>query len=176
MPIKPTYSSYSNLGTAYLFLNRYSEAAEALKKAVDLNPSDHEVWRNLADSYSVVPKLASQAPGAYRRALELANKRLQVDPNDDAAISAVALYEAHLGQEAAARAAILKALKYAPSNANVVFTSALIYEMMGHRAEALSAIESAHKLGYPLYAINGDPELIDLRRDGRFGAWLKTIR
>ena len=91
-----------------MFTGENAKAAEAMQKAVDLNPHDHTLWRNLADSYRQVPSLVDRLPRPTK-ALEVAQEQLTVNPTDKDALSGVALYEAHLGDNAEAQKYITKA-------------------------------------------------------------------
>ncbi len=38
-----------------MYIGKYEEAADAMKRAADLSPHNHVMWRNLGDSYDQIP-------------------------------------------------------------------------------------------------------------------------
>ena len=51
----------------------------------------------------MVPALSAKAPATYKRAAEVAQEQLTVNPEDKDALSGMALYQAHLGNKAEAQ-------------------------------------------------------------------------
>jgi tetratricopeptide (TPR) repeat protein len=49
LALKQTSDAWSNLGSAYMYLSRYPEAADAMKRATELDPHNDILWRNLGD-------------------------------------------------------------------------------------------------------------------------------
>ena len=174
LAVQPSPELWSDLGAAYMFTGENAKAAEAMKKAVELNPHDHVLWRNLADSYRQVPSLAAQAPDAYRKALEASRQQLAINPKDKDALSGSALYEAHLGNQPEARDYISKAIKQAPGDSDVLFTAALVYEMIGERKAALNYLRESLKSGFSLEDVRREPELQALRSDRRYQELLSS--
>src|ERR1017187_6191611 len=172
LALKETSSGWSNLGSAYMYLDRYPEAVDAMKRATMLDPHNDVLWRNLGDGYRQLPSRASDASAAYEKALHAAIDELSVNPNSTEALSGIALYEAHLGHKEDAEKSIGKALSLSPNDSDVLFTSALVYEIIGDRKRALRAIEQAAKSGYSIEEIEHEPELRALRSDPRY----KTAR
>jgi serine/threonine protein kinase/Tfp pilus assembly protein PilF len=170
--IKPSADIWSDLGSAYLLRGSYAEAVPAMKKAVDLTPKNDVLWRNLADSYRRVPSMAASAPAAYRRALGLARAQLAVNPADALTFADIALYDAHLGDAKEARTFTAKAQTIGPGDSEVLFTSALVYEIIGERRQALDAPDKAWRAGYSLCTIQREPELESLRSDSRYKQWV----
>ena len=101
------------------------------------------------------------------RAIELVNTRLSVSPGDPFAVSSLALYSARLGNRDFALARIAEAIKTAPRNRDVLFNSALLYEITGRRGEALAALKNDLGLGESKDRIRRQPEFAELRRDPR---------
>ena len=166
-------STWNNLGADYIYLKRYPEAAEALKKATELAPHNHVLWRNLGDAYSQVPGEEAQVKAAYQKALQTATEDLGVNPKDSDALSSSALYHAHLGHTRDAEQLINKALQLSPRDTNVLFTAALVYEIIGNRKQALDMVFKAYDAGSSLSDIEADPELGALRQDSRYQQWAK---
>jgi len=165
--------AYSNLGSAYIRLHSYADAVPVMEKAVALAPSNDVYWRNLGDAYQLAPGLSSKAPAAYQHAADLAEEEIKVNPRDSTSLSDAALYWAKLGQFVRARKEISRAVELAPTDNDVLFTSALVYELSGDRPRALTAIKAAYKAGYALEDIQNAPELTRLRNDAEYSLWLK---
>ena len=156
---------WSDLGAAYIFTGENAKAVDAMKKAVELNPHDHSLWRNLADAYRQVPAMAGQASATYAKALEVAREELAVNPADAGALSGVALYQAHLGQKDEARKSIAKALQGSSKDGTVFFTAALVYEIIGDRKQAMTSLQDSLQNGFSLEDVKREPELEALRSD-----------
>jgi Flp pilus assembly protein TadD len=168
-------SAYSNLGTAYIILQRYREAVPIMRHAVELTPNDDRLWRNLGDAYSLAPGFSARAPAAYRRAADLSEAALKMKPDDPETLSNAALYWAKVGEKPNALARIAKASKLKPSDNQVLFNSALVYELTGNRKRALDAVAAAFRAGYSLDDINHASELSRLRDDPEYKKWGQTI-
>ena len=159
-----------------MYLSRYPEAADAMKRATELDPHNDILWRNLGDSYRQIPSRISDAPAAYEKALQAASDQLSVNPNNTEVLSGIALYDAHLGRKQDAETSLAKALKLSPKSGDVLFTSALVYEIIGHRDKALRSLDQAVKAGYSLDEIAKEPELRKLQADSRYQRWLQQAK
>jgi eukaryotic-like serine/threonine-protein kinase len=166
--IKETPSTLSNLGSAYMYLGRYQDAANAMLKAATLDPQNHVLWRNLGDSYRQLPSQAAEADKAYEKAAEAAQAQLEINPTNSEALGGLALYQAHLDRNSQAETNIAKALALAPKDSDLLFTSALVYELIGQRDRALTALDQAVKAGFSREEVEREPELRALRSDPRY--------
>ena len=89
-------------------------------------------------------------------------------PNDITLNSRMALYQAYAEEKQEALSRVRHALSLAPQVADVQFRAALTHELIGNRSEALDALLTASKLGYPRNLIESAPDLLNLRRDARY--------
>jgi tetratricopeptide (TPR) repeat protein len=176
LAVQATPELWSDLGSAYMFTGQYSKAIEPMEKAVALNPHDHMLWRNLADSYRQVPSLAAKAPDTYRKALETSQQQLKINPKDKYALSFSGLYEAHLGNKQEARNYTAQALQQAPNDSDGLFTAALVYEIIGERKAALTYLGDSLKAGFSIEDVKREPELQALRSDERYSQLLHTSK
>ena len=174
--IQPNADAWTNLGAAYMYIGKYEDAADAMKRAADLSPHNHVMWRNLGDSYDQIPSRLADARQAYAKALETATEQLKVNPKDPEVLSGIALYHAHLGEAAEADTFISRALAVAPHDSDTLFTSALVYEIIGNRQKALAAVSAAVAAGYSLEEVEKEPELRALRSDPRYQEWVRSRR
>ena len=173
LAIQSNADSWTNLGAAYMYVGQWDNAAEAMKKATELSPNDHVLWRNLGDSYDQIPARRADARQAYAKALGTATASLKVNPKDPAVLSGIALYQAHLGNSQQAQEFISRALEVAPKDSDTLFTSALVYELIGQRDQALKAVQAAVKAGYSLDEVEKEPELRGLQSDPRYRQWVQ---
>lgn len=165
--IRPTPGAYSNLGLARFRQGRYADAAEMFQKAADLRPADQRLWRNVGDAYL----LAGNNPSAmksYGMAVEQTEKLLALRPKDGALIGELALYYAKLGNRERARSALARASRNAANDADFLFNTALIHELLGDREHALAALRAAIQAGYPAQQVKDARELDQLRTDARY--------
>jgi len=168
LALLPTPNAYSNLGTIYFFMDRCSEAVPLMEKAADLAPKNDQFRGHLGDTYSCITADRAKAASAYQRALQLAKERLAVNANDGDILGRVALYQARLGNKTESLVNIAKARQLAPSNRQVVWHAALVYELAGKRDLAMQALQAALMAGQPVDEVRHEPTLASLRADPRY--------
>lgn len=169
LSLKKTPEAFSNLGTIFYFVKAdYAQAAKLYEQAIALGNPGRVLYGNLGDAYRNAPGLASKAPAAYRQAVELTEKNLEVNPKDAEERSSLALYRALLGDSTNALREIRRALEIDPENVNVMAVAAQVYETAGDRPTALRWLAVALKRGYSRTAIERDPDFAKLRQDPQY--------
>lgn len=166
--VKPTDLAYSNLATVYFFEGRYTEATHLYERLTASGTPNFAIWGNLGDAYRWSPGKEQKAAAAYSRAVELARQALKVNPNNALALICLALYQAKTGQVAEAAQDMDKALRTAPDDQTILFNAAIVSELTGSRARALSYLGRAVSGGYSLNEITEEPELAKLRQDPQY--------
>jgi serine/threonine protein kinase/tetratricopeptide (TPR) repeat protein len=167
--IQPDYSVLSNLGTLYFYDGNYNGAAEMYSRALALNDTDYQVWSYLATAYTYsTPGKPDEAADANRRALELAEERLALNPRDPGLLVSMAGYHNELGDPAKARDFLNRAIRLDPAETNILMGIGTVYEHLGNRDEALSWIGRAIGAGYSVEDIDRNPQLNLLREDTRY--------
>ena len=163
LELEPRRASYSNTGTVRYYLGQYAEAAELYRKAIELAPADHRLWGNLADAllFGMHPEEATQS---YRRALELAQGELAVNPKHAVNQAQAAYYAARLGEKDRARRFIAAALAEGEGDYQAQYYVALAELGLGDRSTALTHARMARKLGYPENLMRAAPELGEIRK------------
>jgi serine/threonine-protein kinase len=141
-----------------------------MEKIVLDGAMDYIIWGNLADDYRWAPGLADKAAPAYRRAIELTEEAVNVNPRDATAWSSMALYTAKLGQTKQALPLVDKALSLTRDDDTVLFDAAVVCELAGERARALTYLQGAVIGGHSPHEIATEPELRKLREDPRYQA------
>jgi len=168
LALEPTSSAYSNSGTVYYFLGRFADAARMFTRATELTTHDHRVWGNLADALWQIEGSRAEAQSAYRRAIALAHKSLEVNARDAVSWSQLAYYSARAHDNSDVRGYSSRALQLSPDDADVRYYGALTALELGDPAAALESLSQAVALGYPAPLVRAAPDFASLRSDARF--------
>lgn len=158
LALEPRRASYSNTGTVQYYLGHYHDAADLFRKAIEFAPADHRLWGNLADAL-LFDSRADEARQTYRRALELADGELAVNPHHAVNQAQAAYYSTRLGDEKRARQCVAIALSEGESDTNVHYYVALAELGLGDASKALAHARRARELGYPENLMRAAPEL-----------------
>jgi tetratricopeptide (TPR) repeat protein len=92
--IRPNLEAFNNLGNAYFQLRRFSDAASAFQRGLNLDDSDWLLWGNLGDSLYWSRGTWVEAVAAYEKAIVGGEKKLQVNPRDATVLAFLADYNA----------------------------------------------------------------------------------
>ena len=171
LQVRPNADLYTNLGNALFLRQDYVGAVAAFEQAVSPRhgaPGNYVNWANLGDTLNWIPGREQQTRAAYDKARTLLAPLLQRAPNDVLLVSRMALYAARSGAVEEALTLTRRALVLAPAGADVQFRAALTLELLGRRADALTAIANARRLGYPDQFIEAEPDLVALRHDPHY--------
>jgi eukaryotic-like serine/threonine-protein kinase len=174
LTLEPTYSAYSNLGTINFYEKRYDESISAYQEALLIQNTDPRLWANLGSAYQLAGMNEEKAVESYLRAIQLAEEQLKVNPGDAELLSHAAGFYALIDEKEIARDYAEQALDEAPYHSLVLGRSAIAFERIGEREEALELIKKALETGFPVNRIQREPDLIDLQEDERFIALLNT--
>jgi len=169
--IEPNYGVYSNMGTMYYYDGEYNQAAEMYDKALKLNDSDYLVWSFLASAYKYSsPPQPEKSKEATRRAKELAEKKLEVNPRNPQLMASLASYHIDLGNIDISRKLVNVVINMQPSDVSLQISVGTILEHLGDREGALQWIGKAIENGYPVEEINNnpDPKIGELRESAEF--------
>ncbi|MGB9074821.1 MAG: protein kinase [Terriglobales bacterium] len=159
--IRRTYAGYVNLCTSYFYLNRYVEAANACEEATKLDPQQYVAWGNLGEArYLSGAKDQSVAP--LRKAVELAEGELKVNPHDPDVLSGLAQYYSMLGNRAPALARLEQALQYGHNDKEILLDAASVYNHLGESGLAVEWLAKAVQAGYTTDRIRSQHEFDNL--------------
>jgi len=160
--LRPTYAAYTNLGVAYGGLGRFAEEATAYEEAIKLNPKQYVIWGNLGEArYYTGAK--NEALTAYRKAVELANEELKVNPHDPDVLSNLANYYSVLGDRNHALLYLQQALAYGHNDKDILVDAASVYNHLGETGLAVEWLGKAVEAGYPASKIKDLPEFSNLK-------------
>jgi TolB-like protein/Flp pilus assembly protein TadD/DNA-binding winged helix-turn-helix (wHTH) protein len=168
LALEPTRSAYSNLGTVYYFLARYTDAGSMFARATQLAQADHRVWGNLADALWQIEARRAEAREAYQRAIELARRSLEVNAQDALTWMQLAFYSSRAGDGEHARQYAARARALGPDDIYVHYYAALIALEQHDAAGALAALDQALRGGFPAQMLRAAPDFNSLRDDPRF--------
>ncbi len=168
LAIRPNFRAASNLGTFYFYHRQdYARAAKAYEQALELNDSQYELWGFLGGARQRLGDREG-ARQAYAKAMKLAEAERALNPHDPQVLLDLAHYNLSLGQPEKAGRLLEQAASRAPEDAGFFFQTAVVYERLGQRAQALAWLEKAIEKGYPWEEVERTPGLRELRSDPRF--------
>jgi serine/threonine protein kinase/tetratricopeptide (TPR) repeat protein len=168
LALRPSPRAYTNLANAYFYRRQYDLAAGMYEKSIQSKPTDALLWRNLGDGYYWTPGKREQAQAAYRRAIELANDKLRVNPKDSTALGVSAVSQAMIGEKKGALDALGRGLKLAPSDPEMLFAAALIHNHFGDAPQTLAWLNKAVSAGYSRVTVRDTPDFDGLRSNPAF--------
>jgi len=128
-PCDPTI--HYNIGLAYSKLDRYEEAIESYKRAIDCNTEIPEVYLYLGIAYGQLEK--------YKDSINALDKAKQLIPNDQRIISSLAIQYCKSGNPKKGIAVFKDALKINPNNIMVLGCLGDAYYEIGNHEEAVKA-------------------------------------
>ena len=172
LQIEPDATAYTNIGTAYFFLRRFAEAAQAFEKAVAINANDTQLVVNLGDAYRALGQ-KDKAQAAYQQAISVGYKQLQVNPQDAEVMAEIALSYANVGNVKDAEALIGRARALDKKDVNIAYTEVQIAALTGKSSQAVALLADALENHYSAdYAAN-DPDLDSLHNNPEFVTLMK---
>jgi len=172
--LRPDADAYNNLGYAYILMHRFPEAIAAQRQALKLNEGNTEIWGNIGDALYWSPNQRPEAASQYRRAVAIATSRLQVNPRDAETLAYLANYFAMLDSRQQALSQLKHALELAPSDGEVLFRAALVYNHFGDTEQTLTYLKKAADAGYSRAIIRDSPDFMALQQNSQFKALTAT--
>ncbi len=168
--IKRNPDACANLATLYYYSGRYADSVSMNEAALGFGRSDFDyvIWGNIGDGYRFTPGNEAKGAEAYRKAIELTEQVLAVDPNDSRARGNMAATLAKAGQVERAQKELESVLRAKPGDTSILLRAVFVYELIGARAQALEAVREYVRLGGPMEEIVRDPLLAALRQDPGF--------
>lgn len=172
--IRPNPSGFANLGSAYFFQRRFEDAVRAFGQAVQLNENDWELRGNLADAQYWAPNQRSAALVSYRKAIELGEEQLRVNPKNSDLLLSVSEYNAMLGNRQAALDYLARAAAADPKARDLPRNAAIIYAQFGEREQAIKELEKFFAGGGSPVYVRSWPNFDSLASDPRYQQLMKA--
>ena len=187
-------SSLNALGATYHLLGQWAEAREMFDKSFQISPTcdncnnvglmdsakyyetalsycdstDHKAWGNWAAALYWVDGKRSHAVSLYKKAIDLANRDLSLEPDDADLISSLIDYYAMSEMTEETLRMIERGLPFARNDPDMAFRIGGAYELVDNRNSALHYIGESIRHDYPIEIIERTPVLRDLRLDARY--------
>ena len=167
---------------AYYFYARTSfqqgnlaKAAELYEMASRVNPDDYQALSLVVPIYISLGREA-EAAATKRRAVEKAEKHIELHPDDVRALYLGANMSCQLGDRARSLEWAQRALAIDPQETSVLYNVGCVFALLGRSDEALDCLEKAMAQGtwYKGWA-ERDSDLDSLRSLPRFQALLKSL-
>jgi eukaryotic-like serine/threonine-protein kinase len=165
--LAPNYQAYTNLGLLYIDQKRYAEAADATRKALELNDKDWRVWANLQLAYAWL-KDNEKMRAARAKALSLLEQYASLNSQDASVQSMLSTYYAEDKLLEKALACANAALRLAPKDPWILADIAETYDDLGDRKRAIQFAQDSLKNGHTLTDLQERPNLHGLLADPSF--------
>jgi TolB-like protein/Flp pilus assembly protein TadD len=167
------FEAYYFYARGYYARGKLEEAVYWFERASQARPEDYQAPTLLASSLAGLGRKA-EADAAYRKALDLAQKHLELDPGAARALyfSAIALCQLGERKEQSLEWAG-RALAMDPEEPQVLYNVGCVYALLGQTDKALDCLASviAHGDWWKTWMKN-DPDLVSLHDHPRFQALL----
>jgi serine/threonine protein kinase/Tfp pilus assembly protein PilF len=162
------FEAYYFYGRTCLQEGKLENAARMFENALLVKPDDYQSPAFTGNAYS---RLGRKEEGldAYRRAWQLAEKHLELHPDDARALYLGACALGRLGERSRSLEWAQRALAIDPEDCGILYNVACTYALQGKIEEAIDCLEKAmtHALWYKRWALH-DPDLDPLRSHPRF--------
>lgn len=168
--LEPTALRYRNLGMVLADAGRFDEAASAVAKSMEMRSDQYRTWGLLAFIQQQQRADAATVRASYLKAIDLAKDLRQARPRDTYLLADVGSYYAAVGMEAASLPLLAQAATLGADIPEVLFETAVAYETLHRRDDAIALLVKATTGGYAAGAIARHPALAALRTDPRFRA------
>jgi len=148
------------------------QAARLFEEASRMR-EDHEAYHFAAQALTALGRDA-EAEAAYRRALPVLERHIELNPDDARAITMGAVALSRLGYRRRALEWAERAIAADPEDASVCYNVACLFALEGERDRAIERLRCALRAGFAHRDwIEHDPDLESLRKDSRFQALLQ---
>jgi TolB-like protein/Tfp pilus assembly protein PilF len=154
---------------------RLSEAAPVLEECARLDPEDYNPLALLPQIYRTLGDRDGEA-SASERAMSVAERWLQLNPDDVRAMYLVASAYARRGDRARSFAWVERALAQEPDNYGVLYNGACSYALAGETERALDLLDRAVATGRGYRSwIEKDSDFDSIRAHPRFADMLARL-
>jgi tetratricopeptide (TPR) repeat protein len=153
-------------------MRKFEEAARNYEEGLKFDKTSWLSWGNLGDAYYWAGE-RQQASGAYQEAVRLADETLRVNPRDGSVLAFRATYLAMTDKKDEALASLQKAQSFSPTDPDVQFRGALVYNHFGDTDHTLQLLQKALVYRISPDWVRDTPDFDHLRPDPRFQAMLR---
>jgi TolB-like protein/Flp pilus assembly protein TadD len=172
------YEAHYFFGRALQQQGKAAEAVRSFEEACRLRPDDYQASAFLAQAYDSLG-VAAQSDAIHRRALQLVERHIELNPEDSRALNvgATLLVNVHgAAGGAKAREWNTRALAADPEDSGMLYNVACVYARLGEEDEAIECLDRAVRTGFGLREwLENDPDFASVRDDPRFQAILAKM-
>ncbi|MGH7645869.1 MAG: protein kinase domain-containing protein [Gemmatimonadales bacterium] len=154
---------------------KHEEAVRQFEEASRLRPDDYQAVLLLQLPYTALGR-HEEAAGALGRGLAIAEKHLELNPDDARALYLGASALCVVGQRERSLEWVKRALAIDPEDSGVLYNVACNYALLQLPDEAFACLEKAIENGFGHREwLEQDTDLASLRKDPRFEALLRKL-
>ncbi len=168
--LEPTALRYRNLGMVLADAGNYQAASAAVTRSLELRPDQYRTWGLRAFIRQQQGAGADDVRASYLKAIDLATELRRARPRDTYLLADVGSYYAAVGMAAESVPLLAQAAALGADIPEVLFETAVAYEALHRRDEALDLLAKATIGGYAAGAVARHPGLAALRTDPRYRA------
>ncbi len=171
------YDAHRWLGIISDILKDYDAALKWYERCLKLKPYSEEPWMQIEMTYRRKgDEKASEK--ARRKFVEVAERKLEVNPDDVIVLSRVAGPYVSLGEKDKACATLKRVLRLDPDDGLALYNCACTYALMGDKTEAFACLRNAYHKGYKYVSewVRTDPDFSPYHDDPEFKTLLAEIR
>jgi non-specific serine/threonine protein kinase len=157
------------LGTINFCLEDYDTAVKFHQQGAIIKPYSEEPWHHLSMIFHKMGDLKS-AREAAKKMVKLAQRKLEIDPEDCVVLSRIALTYAVIGESDKALKAAKKVEDIQPDDGIALYNCGATYTWLGKKDEALIYLKAACEKGFMnvIHWFKNDPYLESIRNDQKF--------
>jgi adenylate cyclase len=169
------YLGWFHYGRACFTAGKMDKAARLFEQANRVEPEDYQSILLAAQSYADIGS-KELARRLRRRGVEIAEKRLELNPGDTRALYMAANTLVFLNRPDKSFALIQRALALEPDDSMLLYNAACVYALLGMTEEALNCVEKAYEAGLTLRGwYENDSNLNSIREEPRFKAVMEKM-
>ena len=163
------------LGTIHFCLGNYEKAVKYHQKGAIIKPYSEEPWHHISMILHKMGDLKS-ARDAAKTMVDLASRKLEVDPKDGIVLSRMALTYAVIGESKKSLDILKKAENIQPDDGIALYNCGATYTWLGKKDEALTYLKAACDKGFMnvIHWFKNDPYLESIRNDPKFREMLSN--
>ncbi len=170
------FEAYFNYGRACGVQGKREQAIQLLEQAMEVRPEEFNALVLLATIYRGLD-LEPETKAAYRRALDIIENHLELNPHDTRALYTGAQALVEIGRREDGLAWAKQALEMEPDEPGVLYNVACVYSLAGEIENAIDCIEKVLGAGLSNRAwVEQDSDLDPLRGHPRFQALLAGMK
>jgi tetratricopeptide (TPR) repeat protein len=170
------YEGYYYFGLACFQEGKLEQAASLFQQASAVRPEDYQSPVLAALCYTGLGRPPHETEAAYRRALTITERHVELNPDDPRALYLGGTCLCRMGQREKGLAWGERALALDPEDAGVLYNVACQNAVEGRLDRALEILEKAVENGFGHREwIENDPDLASLRALPRFQALLHRL-